>query len=64
MNEHTRYLGVLGLLVQCSVYVPEEIRELIEQAFRDALEANPELMWWRTLNFVGIKALIGGRYAR
>lgn len=30
------YAGVLGLLSECFVYVPEEVREQIEAAFVDA----------------------------
>ncbi len=35
-SEHMRYMGTLGLLSECSVYVPEDIREMIEDAFREA----------------------------
>lgn len=45
-----RYLGCLGLLSECSVYVPEEIRECIAQAFEDASQADPNLKWRRILN--------------
>jgi hypothetical protein len=34
--ERMRYLGVLGLLCEASPYVPEEIRESMEQALEDA----------------------------
>ena len=40
MNDYpdlkTRYLGVLGLLGECSLYVPEDIRAMIEEAMEDA----------------------------
>ena len=45
-----QYLGVLGLLAQCSAYVPEDIREMIETAFRDACEADCALYWRRILD--------------
>jgi hypothetical protein len=55
MSEHHdscryRYLGVLGLLSECSVYVPEDTREMIEVAFRDACDAIPGLSYRRVLN--------------
>ncbi len=53
--EHTRYLGVLGLLGECSVFVPEDMREVIEQAFEDAVAANPALRWRRILNRIEIE---------
>ena len=49
-NEHMRYLGCLGLLADCAVYVPEELRERIEDAITDAEEAIPNLSWKRILN--------------
>ena len=49
-SEHMRYLGTLGLLSQCSVYVPEDIREMIQEAFDDACKANQNLRQRRTLN--------------
>lgn len=37
LNERMRYLGVLGLLCECSVYVEdEELRDSIERALEDA----------------------------
>jgi hypothetical protein len=51
-----RYLGTLGLLSQCSVYVPEDIREMIAMAFDDACQANPNLRQRRTLNLLEIEA--------
>jgi hypothetical protein len=38
---YLRYLGVLGLLGECSVYVPEEIRETIKMAMDDAASHHP-----------------------
>lgn len=55
-SEHMRYLGTLGLLSQCSVYVPEDIREMIAMAFDDACQANPNLRQRRTLNLLEIEA--------
>lgn len=52
---YMRYLGVLGLLGECSVYVPEEEREMIVAAFEDASEAHPSLTWKRVLNRVEIE---------
>lgn len=49
-SEHLRYLGTLGLLCECSVSVPEDVRERIEQALEDACKANPELHWRRILD--------------
>lgn len=53
--EHMRYLGTLGLLAECSVYAPEDIRESIEQAFADACAANPHLKYKRILNRLEIE---------
>lgn len=49
MNERMRYLGVLGLLCETSVYVPEDIRESIESALQDAC-ADGKLQWRRILD--------------
>lgn len=54
--EHMRYLGTLGLLGECAVYVPEDLREKIEDAMRDACEADPALKWRRILNRIEITA--------
>lgn len=54
-NEHMRYLGTLGLLAECSVYVPEDIREMIEAAFKDACVADPTLTHRRILNRLEIE---------
>jgi hypothetical protein len=53
-GEHMRYLGTLGLLSECSVYVPEELREMIAQAFDDAVAANSSLKYKRILNRIEI----------
>lgn len=53
-----RYLGVLGLLAECSVHVPEDLRQMIEEAFTDAAAANPALRWRRILNRVEIDVQI------
>jgi hypothetical protein len=55
VNEHIRYLGALGLLAECFVYVPEDIREMIEAAFKDACEANPNLKCRRLLDRLEIE---------
>jgi len=47
--ERMRYLGVLGLLCEASVHVPEDIRESIEFALEDAC-ADGRLRWRRILN--------------
>ena len=49
-DEHIRYLGTLGLLAECGVYVPNDLRDMIEAALRDACAANPTLRWRRILN--------------
>lgn len=56
-DEYLRYLGVLGLLENCSPHVDEETRECIEQAFTDACQAHPTLMWRRVLDRVEISVL-------
>jgi hypothetical protein len=53
-DEHMRYLGALGLLMECSVYVPEDLRECIESAFQDACAANDHWKWRRILNRIEI----------
>ena len=55
MSEHMRYLGALGLLAECSVYVPEELRESIEAAMADATRENPQLAWKRILNRIQLE---------
>lgn len=54
-NQRMQYLGVLGLLSQCSVYVPEDIREMIELAFTDACKGG-RLQWRRVLDRLEIEA--------
>lgn len=54
MIDRMRYLGLLGLLAECSVHVPEEIRESIERAFDDAAE-DGSLKWRRVLNRLEIE---------
>lgn len=49
-DEHMRYLGLLGILEDCSVQVDEETRERIEDAFADACRNNPGWGWKRILN--------------
>jgi hypothetical protein len=49
-------LGALGLLCECSVHVPEDLREMIDAALSDAQEANPELKVRRILNRFEIEA--------
>lgn len=51
---YMRYLGVLGILSEASVYVPEEIRESIEQSFEDACKHH-SLRWKRILNRIEIE---------
>lgn len=55
MSPDMRYLGCLGLLAECSVYVPEDLRERIEQAMQDAC-ADRSLRWRRVLNRIEIEA--------
>lgn len=54
-SEHVRYLNCLGLLADCSAYVPEDLREMIEEAMEDACEENPSLTMKRCLNRVEIE---------
>lgn len=55
MNEHMRYLDCLDLLAKCSVYVSEELREVIEQALTDAEKSIPGLHWRRILNRIEVE---------
>jgi hypothetical protein len=52
--DRMKYLGLLGLLTECSVHVPEELREMIESAFDDAVEEIPTLRWRRILDRIEI----------
>ena len=54
VQERLYYLGLLGLLAECSVYVPEDVREMIEQAFEDAC-TDGDLRWRRVLDRVEIE---------
>ncbi len=45
ISEHMRYFGVLGLLCECAVYVPDDIRTCIDLALTDACTANPPWQW-------------------
>lgn len=54
-SERMRYLGVLGLLGECSVHVPEELREQIETAMEHAC-ADGRLKWKRVLNRIEISS--------
>jgi hypothetical protein len=49
-----RYLGVLGLLCEASVHVPEEIRLSMEQALDDACESG-RFRWRRVLDRLEIE---------
>ena len=53
-REHMNYLGALGLLAECAVYVPEEVRQMIEQALEDGRATNPDLQWKRILDHIEI----------
>jgi hypothetical protein len=58
-SEHVRYLGCLGLLGECAVYVPEDLRQMIEAAFEDAIEASGgTLKWRRILDRLEIEAVL------
>lgn len=54
MEKRMRYLGVLGLLSEASVHVPEDLRESIESAMEDAC-SDGKLRWTRTLNRIDIE---------
>ena len=57
-KDYMRYLGLLGLLSECSVQVDEETRELIEDAFTDAETALAgAIKWRRTLNLIEINVM-------
>ena len=60
MNDRMRYLGVLGLLCEASVYVPEDIRESIEMALEDAC-ADGELTYRRVLNRFELEPVFEGK---
>jgi hypothetical protein len=53
-DQRMKYLGVLGLLSQCSVHVPDDINESIESAFVDAC-ADGRLQYRRILNRLEIE---------
>jgi hypothetical protein len=53
-TERMRYLGVLALLCEASVYVPEDIRESMEQALDDAC-SDGKLEWRRVLDRLEIE---------
>jgi len=56
VGEHMRYIGVLGLLSQCSVYVPEDLRECIESAMIDAVSnSGGTLKWKRVLDRIELE---------
>ena len=61
MNDYpdlkTRYLGVLGLLGECSLYVPEDIRAMIEEAMEDACR-DGSLKWRRVLSVIEIEPVM------
>ncbi len=48
--EQMRYFGVLGLLCECAVWAPDDLRDQIDQALADACQANPHLKYRRILN--------------
>jgi len=51
---YLRYLGALGLLAETSVFVPEDIREMIEIAMSDAA-ANHPVRWQRILDRIELE---------
>ncbi len=56
-SERMRYIGTLALLGHCSVYVPEEMRESIQEAMEDACQNSEHLGWHRTLNLIELDIL-------
>lgn len=52
-----KYLGVLGLLCEASVYVPEDVRECMENALQDAVDNLPNLRWKRILDRLDIEVV-------
>ena len=55
-DERMRYLGLLGLLCECSVHVTEDLRDSIERALDDAC-ADGSLKWRRILDRYEIEAV-------
>ena len=51
----TRYLGCLGLLADCAVYVPEDLREMIEAAITDAIDAGEPIRYRRIINHIEVE---------
>lgn len=52
-----QYLGALALLAECSVHVPESVRESIEQAMEDGCKLIPGIKWRRILNRIEIEVV-------
>lgn len=50
-----RYLGALGVLADCSVHVPEDVRSQIERVMEDACRHDPGLTWRRVLDRIDIE---------
>lgn len=59
---YMQYLGVLQLLCNVSVHVPEEERECMEDALRDAAALIPALQWRRVLDRLDIE-IVGNESA-
>ena len=55
LDLYMRYLGALGILTECSPYVPEDVREQIERVMADAVQHHPTLRTRRILNRVVIE---------
>lgn len=51
---YLRYLGVLNILSECSPFVDEDTREMIETAFSDACQHHP-LQYRRVLDRLEIE---------
>ncbi len=55
-QERMRYLGVLGIMCEASVHVPEDIREQMERALADACE-DGTLQWRRVIDRLEIETV-------
>lgn len=44
-----RYLGAIGLLAECAVHVPDDMRNQIEHAIQDACEASGGTLFYRRI---------------
>jgi len=55
-DERMKYLGVLGIICEASVHVPEDVRETMERALDDAC-ADGRLKWRRVIDRLEIETV-------